>query len=193
MKKILYFAISLILVSFAAGCTKTVKDIVTTNDTIISNIHKKDSSGNYVSKKDSVIIIKTDTVYKSKTDTVYEVKYKQDSIWVRDSIFVKEKNDTVFYYKEKWNTKIIQLRDTVYKSKTDTVYRVKSDTVYKEKNDTVVIYRFIERDSSTYQSSDKSEVKVKKKLSLKGWILYPLIILMIGAAVIFIMKFIRKN
>ena len=193
MKKILYFAIALILVSFASGCTKTVKDIVTTNDTIISNIHKKDSSGNYVSKKDSVIIIKTDTVYKSKTDTVYEVKYKQDSIWVRDSIFVKEKNDTVFYYKEKWNTKIIQLRDTVYKSKTDTVYRVKSDTVYKEKNDTVVIYRFIERDSSTYQSSDKSEVKVKKKLSLKGWILYPLIILMIGAAVIFIMKFIRKN
>lgn len=193
MRNLLYFILLTVIVSFSAGCTRTVKDIVTTNDTIISNTHEKDSSDNYVSKKDSVVIIKTDTVYESKTDTVYEVKYKQDSICVRDSIFVKEKNDTVFYYKEKWNTKIVQLRDTVYKSRTDTVYRTKSDTVYRENNDTVVIYRFIDRDSNTYQSSEKNEVKVKKKLSLNGWVLYPLIILMIGAAVIFIMKFIRKN
>lgn len=193
MRNLLYFILMTVIVSFYVGCTRTVKDVVTVNDTIITDTNVKDSTSQYSSKKDSVVIIKTDTVYKSKTDTVYEVKYKQDSISVRDSIFVKEKNDTVFYYKEKWNTKIVQLRDTVYKSKTDTVYRVKSDTVYKENNDTVIIYRFIDRDSSTYQSSDKSEVKVKKKFSLNGWILYPLIILMVGAAVIFIMKFIKKN
>ena len=55
------------------------------------------------------------------TDTLIVNKVQKDSIWVHDSVSVKEKGDTVWI--EKWHTKyaLKEVHDTTYVSKTDTV------------------------------------------------------------------------
>ena len=59
-------------------------------------------------------------------DTTYIVKNQKDSVWLHDSIHVKEKGDTVLI--EKWHTQWKErlLVDTVYKSKTDSIFVVKT-------------------------------------------------------------------
>ena len=54
-------------------------------------------------------------------DTVWENHTTLDSIWMHDSIHVKEKGDTVWY--EKWhvNYKEKIVHDTIYKSRVDSV------------------------------------------------------------------------
>ncbi len=60
-------------------------------------------------------------VIEHKTDTVLKYSTKRDSIWLHDSISVKEKGDTVRI--EKWHTKYVskEVHDTTYISKTDSV------------------------------------------------------------------------
>lgn len=60
-------------------------------------------------------------VIEHHTDTLIQTKVQKDSIWLRDSIHVTEKGDTVRI--EKWHTKYVekQVHDTTYISKTDTV------------------------------------------------------------------------
>ena len=55
------------------------------------------------------------------TDTLIQTKVLKDSIFLHDSISIKEKGDTVLI--EKWHTKYVekQVHDTTYISKTDTV------------------------------------------------------------------------
>lgn len=55
------------------------------------------------------------------TDTMYVSKEKTDSIYVLDSVFVREKGDTLLI--EKTKLKYIEriLHDTIYKSKTDSI------------------------------------------------------------------------
>lgn len=55
-------------------------------------------------------------------DTTYISKVKVDSVFKRDSIFVKEKNDTVYVYKEKVRDRFRMFRDTVYRHIVDSVY-----------------------------------------------------------------------
>ena len=59
------------------------------------------------------------------TDTCYITKHQRDSIWMHDSIHVKEqvKGDTIFLWQEKWHTKYIekQIHDTTYISKIDSI------------------------------------------------------------------------
>ena len=66
--------------------------------------------------KDRVVV-----VTEHHTDTTYVTKWKLDSVWVHDSIHVKEKGDTVWM--EKWHTKYVEKvsHDTTYVSKTDSV------------------------------------------------------------------------
>ena len=47
---------------------------------------------------------------------------ERDSIFFRDSIYVLQKNDTIYQYVEKWRTKYIQRTDTLYQSVRDTTY-----------------------------------------------------------------------
>ena len=54
-------------------------------------------------------------------DSIYITKTERDSLFVRDSVFVKDKGDTVFV--EKWKT--------IYKS------RVSTDTMYIERTDSI--------------------------------------------------------
>lgn len=67
-------------------------------------------------------------------DTTYISKVQVDSVFRRDSLFVKEKNDTIYIYKEKVRDRYRLLRDTVYRHKVDSVYidRVREVKVEKE-------------------------------------------------------------
>lgn len=56
-----------------------------------------------------------------KTEVEYRDRLLRDSIYVHDSIYVREKGDTVFV--NKWHTlyKDRLLRDTIYVNRTDTI------------------------------------------------------------------------
>lgn len=66
-------------------------------------------------------------------DTTYISKVQVDSVFRRDSVFVKEKNDTIYIYKEKVRDRYRLLRDTVYRHKVDSVYIDKIREVKVEK------------------------------------------------------------
>ena len=61
------------------------------------------------------------TIPEYHTDTTYITKHQRDSIYLHDSISVKEKGDTIQI--EKWHTKYIEreVHDTCYQSKVDSV------------------------------------------------------------------------
>lgn len=60
-------------------------------------------------------------------DTTYVEKVRVDSVWRRDSVFVKEKGDTIYIYKERTRYEYKFLRDTITRVKVDsvTVERIK--------------------------------------------------------------------
>lgn len=64
------------------------------------------------------------TVYSHSTDTLIQTKIERDSIYAHDSIYVRERGDTVWI--EKWHTR---WRDVI---KTDTVYRNNVVTEYRD-------------------------------------------------------------
>lgn len=72
-----------------------------------------------------------ETVY--VRDTTYISKVQVDSVFKRDSIFVKEKNDTIYVYKEKVRDRYRLLRDTIYQHSVDSVYVDKVREVKVEK------------------------------------------------------------
>ena len=96
----------------------------------------------FLSSCKTIEVIKDKTVIDSTKNTSKEIITKHDSIYIyhRDSIFIKQKNDTVFI--EKWNTKIERLikRDTVIKI--DTIYQDKKliTTEYQVETKTETIY-----------------------------------------------------
>ena len=61
------------------------------------------------------------TVEKVRIDTTYITKWQKDSVWLHDSIHIKERGDTVMI--ERWHT---QWRD-----------RLRVDTIYRETHDTI--------------------------------------------------------
>ena len=63
------------------------------------------------------------TVEKVRIDTTYITKWQRDSIWLHDSIHVKERGDTVMI--ERWHT---QWRDRL---RVDTIYQATHDTIPK--------------------------------------------------------------
>ena len=54
-------------------------------------------------------------------DSIYFTKVQRDSVWLHDSISLKEKGDTIRI--EKWHTKYIEreVHDTLYQAKTDSI------------------------------------------------------------------------
>ena len=61
------------------------------------------------------------TVEKVRTDTTYITKWQRDSVWLHDSIRVREKGDSVFV--ERWPTQFVEreVHDTLYQAKTDSI------------------------------------------------------------------------
>jgi hypothetical protein len=60
-------------------------------------------------------------VEKVRADTTYITKWQRDSVWLHDSIRVREKGDSVWV--ERWHT---QWRDRL---RVDTIYRATHDTI----------------------------------------------------------------
>lgn len=62
----------------------------------------------------------TKTIYVPQTRTEYEYKERVDSLYIRDSIFVteKQKGDTIFInkYKERIREKVVMRNDTIIKT-----------------------------------------------------------------------------
>ena len=96
----------------------------------------------FLSSCKTVEVIKDKTVIDSTKNTSKEIITKHDSIYIyhRDSIFIKQKNDTVFI--EKWNTKIERLikRDTV----------IKIDTIYQDKERIITEYQVETKTETIY-------------------------------------------
>lgn len=55
------------------------------------------------------------------TDSIYITKWQRDSVWLHDSVTIKERGDSVWV--ERWHTKYIE------KLKTDTLYKATHDTI----------------------------------------------------------------
>jgi hypothetical protein len=72
-------------------------------------------------------------VERVRVDTAYITKWQKDSVWLHDSIHVKEKGDTVLI--EKWHTKYVekQVHDTTYVATHDTIPAPFPQTEYVEK------------------------------------------------------------
>ena len=60
-------------------------------------------------------------VEKVRIDTTYITKWQKDSVWLHDSIHIKERGDTVMI--ERWHT---QWRDRL---RVDTIYQATHDTI----------------------------------------------------------------
>ena len=75
-------------------------------------------------------------VERVRTDTTYLTRVRHDSIYVRDSIYVFQKGDTVTKTVERWRYLCRDRVDTLYKSRTDAVivhaveYRDKPESWY---------------------------------------------------------------
>lgn len=71
------------------------------------------------------------TVY--QRDTTYITNTRVDSTFRRDSVFVKEKGDTIYIYKERVRERYRIVRDTLYRSKVDSVFIDREREVKVEK------------------------------------------------------------
>lgn len=173
---IIAYMLVLTIVYALVGCTRTVKQAVKTHDTI----HVEHSTTDTLISHQGA----SDTVYLAKTDTLYKVDVRHDSIYRRDSVYIREKGDTITIYKEHWNTKV-DIRH-------DTIHHVKTDTILRLRHDTITLYRYTERkDTASHVSqSDKETVKERTPfwLTLLKW-LVPIGVL--GAVVWFFMKWWR--
>lgn len=56
-----------------------------------------------------------------KTDSIYITLNRRDSIYMRDSVYVREKGDTVYQYKYKYLYVDRAVHDTLYINKVDSV------------------------------------------------------------------------
>lgn len=79
------------------------------------------------------------TVEKVRTDTTYVTKWQRDSVWLHDSVLVREKGDSVLV--EKWHTKYIET--------------VRIDTTFIATHDTIPqpypVTKLVEKDLSWWQ------------------------------------------
>lgn len=77
------------------------------------------------------------TVEKIKHDTTYVSKVQRDSVWLHDSVFIKEwtAGDTVYRDRIQWHTKYVekQVRDTIYQHRVDSVPQPYPYTIYVER------------------------------------------------------------
>lgn len=56
-----------------------------------------------------------------RTDSIFLAKLQKDSIYIKDSVFVRQENDTVWKEKYKQVYKYVVQRDTIFISRTDSI------------------------------------------------------------------------
>ena len=80
-------------------------------------------------------------VEKVRVDTTYITKWQKDSVWLHDSILVREKGDSVWV--ERWHT---QWRDRL---RVDTIYQATHDTIPQPYP--IETIKMVEKDLSWWQ------------------------------------------
>ena len=75
-------------------------------------------------RKASTTEIANDHHYSERLDSIFITSVQRDSIYVHDSIYVREKGDTVYKYVEKLRYKYVNSVDTLYRTiaRVDTTY-----------------------------------------------------------------------
>ena len=69
-----------------------------------------------------------------KTEIKYIDKVKYDSIYLKDSVYIIQKGDTIYNTKVAYRYKYKYLKDTITINKTDTITRLQKVTEIKVKN-----------------------------------------------------------
>ena len=169
--------------SLLTSCSKTQESLVT-HDTVFVAHSITDSVKTHHGASDSLVKAHSDTLYVVKSDTSSKVTARLDSVIVRDSVYVREKGDSVYIYKEKWRERLVFMRDTLYKSRTDTVLRIVRDTVYKAVNDTVCVYQSVEGSDSTYQSKEIEKEVTKERRTLSWLKVLGVMVIVFGGIVL---------
>ena len=76
-----------------------------------------------------------------KTEIKYIDKVKYDSIYLKDSVYIIQKGDTVYNTKVAYRYKYKYLKDTITINKTDTITRLQKVTEIKVKNQLNVVQK----------------------------------------------------
>ena len=78
-----------------------------------------------------------------KTEIKYIDKIKYDSIYLKDSVYIIQKGDTIYNIKVAYRYKYKYLKDTITINKTDTIIRLQKVTEIKVKNQLNVVQKVL--------------------------------------------------
>ena len=78
-----------------------------------------------------------------KTEIKYIDKVKYDSIYLKDSVYIIHKGDTIYNNKVAYRYKYKYLKDTITVIKTDTITRLQKVTEIKVKNQLNVVQKVL--------------------------------------------------
>ena len=78
-----------------------------------------------------------------KTEIKYIDKIKYDSIYLKDSVYIIQKGDTVYNNKVAYRYKYKYLKDTITINKADTITRLQKVTEIKVKNQLNVVQKIL--------------------------------------------------
>lgn len=78
-----------------------------------------------------------------KTEIKYIDKVKYDSIYLKDSVYIIQKGDTVYNTKVAYRYKYKYLKDTITINKADTITRLQKVTEIKVKNQLSVVQKVL--------------------------------------------------
>lgn len=78
-----------------------------------------------------------------KTEIKYIDKVKYDSIYLKDSVYIIQKGDTIYNNKVAYRYKYKYLKDTITINKADTITRLQKVTEIKVKNQLNVVQKIL--------------------------------------------------
>lgn len=78
-----------------------------------------------------------------KTEIKYIDKVKYDSIYLKDSVYIIQKGDTIYNNKVAYRYKYKYLKDTIIVNKTDTIIKLQKVTEIKVKNQLNVVQKIL--------------------------------------------------
>ena len=78
-----------------------------------------------------------------KTEIKYIDKVKYDSIYLKDSVYIVQKGDTIYNNKVAYRYKYKYLKDTVIVNKTDTITRLQKVTEIKVQNQLNIVQKVL--------------------------------------------------
>ena len=78
-----------------------------------------------------------------KTEIKYIDKVKYDSIYLKDSVYIIQKGDTIYNNKVTYRYKYKYLKDTIIVNETDTIIKLQKVTEIKVKNQLNVVQKIL--------------------------------------------------